>query len=115
MGKLNELSFLLSESKYDLVVITETFLAPNHPDSLLLAGNEEYSLFRNDRSDRIGGGVAVFCKSRYFPVAVDVRTMLGTECVAIELHGSSSPYIVFAAYRAPDVSLLASQEFVFLH
>ena len=47
---------------YDIVVLTETWLKPHiHDDQLTLPGFSQ--IIRNDRTDRPGGGVAIYVKS----------------------------------------------------
>ncbi|CAJ0965034.1 unnamed protein product [Ranitomeya imitator] len=52
---MDELELMLLEHNYDMVGITETWLDESHDWAINLQG---YSLFRNDRTDKRGGGVA---------------------------------------------------------
>ena len=61
ISKIDELSATVKSYTSDIVVVTETWLSSNVPNSAIdISG---YSLLRHDRSDgRRGGGVCVFVK-----------------------------------------------------
>lgn len=58
IGKFNELKFILDDAdqSFHIVSITETWLRSDHPDALFDLSH--YFIFRNDRQDLQGGGVA---------------------------------------------------------
>ncbi len=59
-----KLEILEIEAKpYDVLVFTETWLSPDTPNETLLIPNFSPP-FRCDRTNRIGGGVAILC-SKY--------------------------------------------------
>ena len=48
--------------KYDILIFTETWLTPQTPDDDLFISNFE-SMYRKDRRDQIGGGVAIYIRT----------------------------------------------------
>ena len=57
------LDMLLSHANYDVLSIVETYLSDSDSSAKCLVGSEgTYDLFRCDRDNRKGGGVAIFCK-----------------------------------------------------
>ena len=62
VNKKAELINLLDSTKADIVICTETWLNSTVSDSEICPDN--YSLFRNDRTDRHGGGVAILTSNK---------------------------------------------------
>ncbi len=68
-NKLDELYILLADSSVDIVCITETWLTAETPDSFCnLFG---YLFYRNDRIERMGGGVGCYVKTGIFSRLID--------------------------------------------
>ncbi len=103
-NKLPELHFLLNSSNFDVLGLTETFLTSCDPNSLVLAGIDDFHIYRCDRSLGRGGGVALFCRRHTSPVLVQLPAVYAVcECIAVDLCGSVS-YRVICAYRPPNAS-----------
>ena len=66
-NKLPYLELILSSNMYDIVCLVETFLTNVDTDALLLFGNINYKIYRNDRKSH-SGGVAIICKSNLNPI-----------------------------------------------
>ena len=62
VNKKAELINLLDSTKADIAICTETWLNSSISDSEICPDN--YSLFRNDRTDRRGGGVAILTSNK---------------------------------------------------
>jgi len=58
-NKLHELHHVLDTESLDMLCITETWLKPSTPDSLLISGISNYYVFRKDRTDSQSGGVCI--------------------------------------------------------
>ena len=56
INKRDELDILLKRNEYDIVFISETWLKPFYPDCFLI-DTHKFSMIRNDRPIRQGGGV----------------------------------------------------------
>ena len=89
---MNELRLLVSASNknFDCICITESWLNANISDYAVSVSN--FTLHRDDRVNRIGGGVCVFIKNnldhhRFFPTANKPCAM---ECVFLIICCSSN-------------------------
>jgi len=59
-NELHELHHVLDTESLDILCITETWLKPSTPDSLLISGISNYSVSIKDRTDCVqGGGVCI--------------------------------------------------------
>ena len=65
-GKIDELKLLTSEENFDIMFLTETWLTDDISDGELSIPG--YSIFRRDRFNRKGGGIAIYIKS-HIPVS----------------------------------------------
>jgi len=95
---------MLTESRPDILCITETWLRSSMPDSLL-TGNTNYSIVRLDRqTDSIGGGVCIMFNNlsvKAVPVHVPDKYR-HLELVAIDILSASVKTRLFACYRPPS-------------
>ena len=73
MNKINNLQSLLNTNDYDLIAVTETWLTPTIPNSLLIQ-NTNYNLLRKDRLSQVGGGAAIFISKRYSIIPVEIKS-----------------------------------------
>jgi hypothetical protein len=90
ISKIDELSATVKSYASDIVVVTETWLSSNVPNSAIdISG---YSLLRHDRSDgRRGGGVCVFVK--------DMLPFIHLK--EIESHEYESLWLLLKPHRLP--------------
>ena len=59
-NKTTAIEFSLSSATYDIILFVQTYLTCDDATAKFLVGaNDEYDLFRYDRTNRAGGGVAV--------------------------------------------------------
>jgi hypothetical protein len=102
-NKLVDLHAYLNISEVDILCITETWLKPTTPDSLLINGLN-YTVFRSDRiTESRGGGVCILInnvKVSAIPVCIP-RKYSHVEVVAIDLLHCSTKVRLFVCYRAP--------------
>ena len=68
--KLDTIKLLLRSKKIDCFVASETWFRGCHSDEMISI--VEFSCFRDDRLDRVGGGVAIWCKHHLQPENVHV-------------------------------------------
>ena len=102
-NKLNEIKFLLQETKPDVLAITETHLHKDINDDQLQI--EGYCLVRNDRQNtenNWGGCLIYFAADLEAFEREDFKHYSDIESVWIELIISSQCLIVGAIYRQPD-------------
>ena len=104
-NKTIALEMLLSHANYDVLSIVETYLSDSDSSAKCLVGsNGTYDLFRCDRDNRKGGGVAIFCKRVLNPVRLNFPEHLcAVEAVCIELTVASRQRIL-CVYRPPNCS-----------
>ncbi len=97
--KLEEVRLLLKETKFDLLVITETHLNEDHDDDDLEIDN--YLFFRNDRKGNRWGGVLVYYQSC---LEIDeIETETDIESIWLEGTVNSQKYLVGCIYRPPKM------------
>ena len=72
--KLDELRIIASNTDLDLICLTETWLSSEIESSLL--NIEGYTLIRNDRSVKRGGGTAVYVRDELYFVAIDTENQI---------------------------------------
>ena len=72
-NKLPELHYLLysDNMSYDIIMLTESWLNVNVPDSILDPYNQ-YTVFRCDRQLSHGGGVCAFVLKHLNAIAIDL-------------------------------------------
>ena len=95
---------LIHELNIYIICLTETWLRPNDeytPREFTPAG---YSLFRVDRSEQTGGGVAIFCHSGLKPKPIALEQCSSFEHVIINLSSEQCSLKLVSAYRPPSSS-----------
>ena len=102
-NKTTAIEFLLSSAAYDIILFVETYLTCDDATAKFLVGaNDEYDLFRYDRSKRAGGGVAIYCKRVLNPVRIILPEALrDVEAVCIDV---TQRYRIVSIYRPPNCS-----------
>ena len=97
------MQYFLHSSGVDCVFITETWLNNEIVDSLLNP-NDEFAVFRNDRSDRSGGGVCAFIRKSLNARRVYLETLDShVELLCIDIFNVNI-YRFCVVYRPPDSS-----------
>jgi hypothetical protein len=109
---IDEFRTIFELSNFDLILVSETWLKPNLSDHSVELPN--YTLFRNDRLCKVGGGVGVFVKSS-FPTSIlyssDNRAEGRPEFMFLDVCVNSSHVLLAVCYRAPNVAYGAFVEF----
>ena len=91
-NKINELHILLSDNAFDILIFCEIWLTLSLPDSLLLNGYD-YTLYRTDRINKIGGGVCIFHKNFIKSCSINVGCNVNDiELLCIDLICSPTKY-----------------------
>ena len=110
-NKQDELVLLLSAKKYDVIGKTETWWDSTHDWTM---GIEGYTLYRRDRVDKRGGGVALYVKESYMSLQADVGDRHGQlETLWVKIRGEygTGDTTVGVYYRPPTQSPELDQEF----
>ena len=95
------MKLLLAQSKSDVLAISESWLNSTIPDSYLSIVN--YQLYRKDRTDKSGGGVALYVSQKY----THSLSKLDTETETLQLSINFTPQhaiTVIVTYKPPNVS-----------
>ncbi|KAI8522201.1 hypothetical protein Bbelb_019550 [Branchiostoma belcheri] len=105
LNKMDEFQLVLSTSAIDVAVVTETWFTPSLP--LGATDIPNFNQFSKCRSDRRGGGVAVYTKHTIPSKPLDVAVPTELECVWVHLRPhwlprSVSSIALCAVYHPPN-------------
>lgn len=103
--KLTEFYAAISSTDYDVIILTETWLLPHIPDTML-APDDEWTIFRRDRHgqdslDRRGGGVLIAARNSLSPTLVSPTTNT-TEQIWVKVKLPSKSMTLGVAYLPPS-------------
>ena len=86
----------------EIFFLQETYLSPDVPDTLITGGTE-YNLYRTDRPNRTGGGVAIITHKSL--QTTHVKSPPSLELVTVDVSSQIHNYRLVSAYRAPNSNL----------
>ncbi len=119
--KMTEMQSRVCELRPQLIIVTETWLHDGVQDAEIHL--DGYTLFRQDRSERRGGGIVIYVESALNPtyraLPAEAQPSTGFEAIICELHTNQSTLPVLAVYRSPNASeddhdrLFKAMDFVF--
>ena len=104
LGKMDTQKISLNENPFDILTISETWLTSNiSDDKISIPG---YSLARNNRIEKLGGGTLAFVKNTIpYKTRVDLQNK-NIESTDIEINRPKSKSLfILIIYRAPDQPL----------
>lgn len=103
-----EVCDLVRNNNYDVLCITESWLKPAIPSYLVQIPG--YELIREDRIDRVGGGVAIYIHKNYYFTKYSFLTCRHdvVENLWITLKYKRLTFIVGVVYRPPSCSVADS-------
>lgn len=104
-SKLDEVRNVLSGSKVEIACFTESWLTSKISDRSI--GVSGYSVVRNDRVYRRGGGIAVYYRehlscSKVFSTVLTAETTDKTECLALEFRVDGRKILLMVIYNPPE-------------
>ncbi len=110
-NKIGQLHYLLNQSTYDIIFVTETWLNNFVADSLLLL-NYDYSIIRCDRKNRTGGGVAIVFKKFLSLKNINLPNDFSLqEAITCDITVLESKYRFILCYRSPGQTDELDQQF----
>eukprot|EP00112_Aurelia_sp_Birch-Aquarium-sp1_P021970 Seg604.7 transcript_id=Seg604.7/GoldUCD/mRNA.D3Y31 product="putative RNA-directed DNA polymerase from transposon X-element" pseudo=true protein_id=Seg604.7/GoldUCD/D3Y31 len=101
LSKLSQIELLLVECKFDIFAITETHLNSKIRDEeISITG---YSMERQDRKGKGGGGCLIYYKDNLtvVPFSDDIEEFKAVESAWIEVNIMSQKFLLGALYRPP--------------
>ena len=105
-NKMDELIVTVSSTGADIVAVTEAWQIV--PEVCMM---EEYELFHHLRSERRGGGVALFCRSTLSPSHLPVNVPAGVEALWVRVtppcHPSGTASIILCLVYHPPRAAIA--------
>ncbi|PKU42878.1 adaptin ear-binding coat-associated protein 1 [Limosa lapponica baueri] len=106
-NKQGDLEAMMHQENYDIVAIAETWWDASHDWSATIKG---YKLFRRDRQERRGGGVAV-CVSGCYESSEIKYSDNRVESVWIRIRANKGDIAVGVCYRPPNQSSEVDEAF----
>ena len=101
-NKVDELNVQIVINEYDIVGITETWLQGDQGWELNIQG---YSIFRRDRQERKGGGVALLVREEINAIERKDISPQNVESIWVELHNTKGQKTLLrGVYRPPNSS-----------
>ena len=105
-NKFNELKSIIAVHNYDIVAVTETWFNFQLRDLVGEFDIAGYKLFSKERSDKIGGGVALYIKNVIKNVSiVNINLPIEIDGICIKIRFRELNYIVSCIYRPPNSAL----------
>ena len=103
---MHDLLYDLNTESIDIICITESWLKPCSPDSLLLGDNRNYTVFRKDHVDSQGGGVCILSRTDTVKaVRVDISSNFkDIDILCIDILNACPPVRLIVGYRPPPCS-----------
>ena len=101
-NSIDEIRFILSRTSFDIFGVSETWLSPGTPkDRVNIDG---YKIFRNDRTHKRCGGVALYVKNNYKTRVIRTPTdILVPENIWVEIEVGKRKIVVGVLYKAPNI------------
>ncbi|RZC34998.1 Exo endo phos domain containing protein, partial [Asbolus verrucosus] len=112
LAKFDEFSAFVKKDKPSFILLTETWLTPSIPDTLISLGG--YTVFRRDRIGRRGGGACIYIldyvlsKLEVSWIDVDVNSV---DSIFLKFSSRSLTFILGCVYRPPSSPLIDDQSF----
>ena len=101
-NSIDEIRYILFRTSFDVFGVSETWLIPGTPkDRVNIDG---YKIFRQDRTHKRGGGVALYVKNTYkTKVLKTPMDILVPENIWVEIEIDKRKIVVGVLYKAPNI------------
>ena len=117
MSKLSEFQALIQSKQPTIIFLTETWLQPDTPDSII--GLPGYTIYRADRvGGQRGGGVSIIMRSEFngHPIKSHIinkyQMPISIDAVWINICILSYNLLIVCVYRPPAISNLDNKSFI---
>ena len=105
INKIYYLKALISYDNPDILCLTETWVDTTSKHLLAEINIPGYNLYKYDRTEKKGGGVAIYIRDTITcHLRSDISTNPTNESVWIEITGEGDNVLLGTVYRAPDLS-----------
>ena len=103
LDKHHELSGLIENNSYDILLLTETWFTKATENLYNIQGFQK--LTSNRSPSRVGGGVAIYCSSKYSAKKLDsfTSTTMSALCTLIKVPEICTPMICGVLYHPPGL------------
>uniref|UniRef100_A0A7E4VPG3 Peptidase A1 domain-containing protein n=1 Tax=Panagrellus redivivus TaxID=6233 RepID=A0A7E4VPG3_PANRE len=93
---------MLSSKPCEIFCVTESWLTPSIPDSLIVA-NHNFIVFRHDRISKKGGGVLALIPAVLNPSLVQLSNTGAVEYIAVDLNiGGATSRLITSKWMPND-------------
>ena len=107
LPKIDSLRLFIRKNPFDVIAISETWLKPSTTTTELIIPN--YSLTRNDRTDKTGGGTAFYVRNGLpFRSRGELQSSHIETCWIEIIRPKTKSLFICSAYRPPDLTLKLS-------
>lgn len=98
-SKYTILRQMFSNSRMDVVMVSESWLNSNVTTNLVAIPG--FNLLRNDRKDRMGGGVCMYVKENICSKTIYSSSLSPIEFLCVEAKNESEKYLLVTVYSPP--------------
>ena len=108
-NKLASFRYLIYSENFDIIMVTESWLASSTTNGLLDPDNR-FFIFRYDRPLRKGGGVCIFVKRTLEVINIEIvkndnNAHIETEIVCVDIIINKGKYRLITVYRPPGCTM----------
>ena len=101
-NSIDEIRYILFRTSFDIFGVSETWLIPGTPKDRV--NIEGYKIFRQDRTHKRGGGVALYVKNNYkTKILKTPMDILVPENIWVEIEVGKRKIVVGVLYKAPNI------------
>ena len=104
LPKIDSLCLFVSKNPFDVIALSETWLKPSTTDAEIDIPN--YSITRNDRTDKTGGGTAFYVRNGLpFRSRGDLQSSNIETCWIEIIRPKTKSLFICSVYRSPDFNI----------
>ena len=101
LPKIDKLRLFISKNPFDVIAVSETWLKPSTPNNKI--DIPYYSIYRNDRTDKTGGGTAFYVRNGLpFRSRGDLQSSDIETCWIEIIRPKTKSLFISSVYRPPD-------------
>lgn len=109
-NKLDEIKSIFEDVDVHAICVSETWLKDNINSNLVKL--ENFNLFRNDRTDKRGGGVCIYIRSCFKAKVIYVSSNKPSDVLLLEITVLGETILLGVCYNPPKTDFISHLEFV---